>query len=37
MKGVKVDGNDALAMYQVAQAAVDRARAGEGPTLIEAM
>lgn len=37
MKGVKVDGNDAEAMYDVAKAAVDRARAGEGPTLIEAM
>ena len=37
MKGVKVDGNDAEAMYRVAKEAVDRARAGEGPTLIEAM
>lgn len=37
MKGVRVDGNDVLAMYKVAQEAVDRARAGEGPTLIEAM
>lgn len=37
MKGVKVDGNDAEAMYAVAKEAVDRARAGEGPTLIEAM
>ncbi|WP_373488603.1 thiamine pyrophosphate-dependent dehydrogenase E1 component subunit alpha [Blastomonas sp.] len=37
MKGMKVDGNDALAMYQVAREAVDRARSGEGPTLIEAM
>ncbi len=32
-----VDGNDVLAVYQVVSAAVDRARAGEGPTLIEAM
>jgi pyruvate dehydrogenase E1 component alpha subunit len=32
-----VDGNDAVAMYHVAKAAVDRARAGDGPTLIEAM
>ncbi len=31
-----VDGNDVLAMYEVTKAAVDRARAGEGPTLIEA-
>jgi acetoin:2,6-dichlorophenolindophenol oxidoreductase subunit alpha len=37
MRGVKVDGNDAEAMYAVAKEAVDRARAGEGPTLIEAM
>ncbi|HWV59740.1 MAG TPA: thiamine pyrophosphate-dependent dehydrogenase E1 component subunit alpha [Sphingopyxis sp.] len=37
MEGVKVDGNDAIAMYNTTKAAVDRARAGEGPTLIEAM
>jgi acetoin:2,6-dichlorophenolindophenol oxidoreductase subunit alpha len=37
MKGVKVDGNDAEAMYTVVKEAADRARAGEGPTLIEAM
>lgn len=36
MAGVTVDGNDALAMYAVAKEAVERARAGEGPTLIEA-
>lgn len=35
--GIRVDGNDPLAMYQVAKEAIDRARAGEGPTLIEAM
>jgi pyruvate dehydrogenase E1 component alpha subunit len=34
--GVTVDGNDALAMYHVARQAIDRARSGEGPTLIEA-
>ena len=34
--GVAVDGNDVLAVWQVARAAVARARAGEGPTLIEA-
>lgn len=34
---MKVDGNDAEAMYAAAKEAVDRARAGEGPTLIEAM
>jgi pyruvate dehydrogenase E1 component alpha subunit len=33
--GVVVDGNDVLAVYEVAEAAVSRARAGEGPTLIE--
>ena len=36
MKGVVVDGNNVLEMYGVASAAVERARAGEGPTLIEA-
>ena len=34
--GVVVDGNDVLACYEAARAAVDRARAGDGPTLIEA-
>jgi 2-oxoisovalerate dehydrogenase E1 component alpha subunit len=34
--GVVVDGNDVLACYEVARQAVDRARRGEGPTLIEA-
>src|SRR5881275_2598978 len=33
--GVVVDGNDVLAVYEVAEAAVKRARAGHGPTLIE--
>ncbi|MEN2792662.1 thiamine pyrophosphate-dependent dehydrogenase E1 component subunit alpha [Sphingomonas oligophenolica] len=37
MPGVRVDGNDPIAMYAAAREAVDRARAGEGPTLIEAM
>jgi len=37
MVGVEVDGMDVLAVRQVAQEAVARARAGEGPTLIEAM
>ncbi len=36
MPGVEVDGNDALAVYECAREAVDRARAGGGPTLIEA-
>jgi 2-oxoisovalerate dehydrogenase E1 component alpha subunit len=34
--GVVVDGADVLACYAAARVAVDRARAGEGPTLIEA-
>ncbi|HEY0152228.1 MAG TPA: thiamine pyrophosphate-dependent dehydrogenase E1 component subunit alpha [Longimicrobium sp.] len=33
----KVDGNDMLAVYGAAKRAVDRARAGEGVTLIEVM
>jgi 2-oxoisovalerate dehydrogenase E1 component len=36
MPGVSVDGNDLLAVYGVATAAVERARSGGGPTLIEA-
>ena len=36
MPGVTVDGNDAVAMYRTAREAVERARAGGGPTLIEA-
>jgi len=35
--GVQVDGNDVLAVREAVQAAIDRARAGEGPSLIEAM
>jgi pyruvate dehydrogenase E1 component alpha subunit/2-oxoisovalerate dehydrogenase E1 component alpha subunit len=35
--GVRADGNDVLATYQVTREAVDRARAGEGVTLIELM
>jgi len=35
--GIRVDGNDPIAVYNVARTAIDRARAGEGPTLIEAM
>ena len=35
MPGVVVDGNDVLAVYEVAQEASARARAGVGPTLIE--
>lgn len=35
MPGVVVDGNDVTAVFQAAEKAVKRARAGEGPTLIE--
>jgi pyruvate dehydrogenase E1 component subunit alpha len=35
LPGIQVDGNDVLAVYAVAREAVERARAGEGPTLIE--
>jgi 2-oxoisovalerate dehydrogenase E1 component alpha subunit len=34
--GVKVDGGDAIASYRVSRDAIDRARRGDGPTLIEA-
>src|SRR5262249_10723817 len=34
--GVVVDGSDPAAVYEVMQKAVERARAGQGPTLIEA-
>ncbi len=37
MPGVQVDGNDVFAVYAATKTAVDRARAGEGPSLIEAM
>lgn len=34
--GIRVDGNDLLAVYEVSKAALENARAGGGPTLIEA-
>lgn len=34
--GIEVDGTDVLAVYEVAKEAFERARRGEGPTLIEA-
>ncbi|NEP09987.1 MAG: pyruvate dehydrogenase (acetyl-transferring) E1 component subunit alpha [Symploca sp. SIO2C1] len=37
MAGVEVDGMDVIAVRSVAQEAIARARAGEGPTLIEAL
>jgi pyruvate dehydrogenase E1 component alpha subunit len=33
--GIQVDGNDILAVYAASREAVERARAGDGPTLIE--
>jgi len=33
--GIQVDGNDVLAVYSAAKEAVERARSGEGPTMIE--
>jgi pyruvate dehydrogenase E1 component alpha subunit len=33
--GVKVDGNDVLAVFEASQKAVDRARRGDGPSLVE--
>ncbi len=35
--GVLVDGNDALAVYAVSEWAIERARNGQGPTLVEAL
>ncbi len=35
--GVRVDGNDVLAVYETVRTAVARARRGEGPTLVEAV
>jgi pyruvate dehydrogenase E1 component alpha subunit len=37
MPGVEVDGNDLFAVYETTKEAVDRARDGGGPTLIEAV
>ncbi len=36
-EGVRVDGNDILAVYGTVKEAVDKARKGEGPTLIESV
>jgi len=36
MPGITVDGNDVFAVYEAIKAAADRARAGDGPTLVEA-
>ncbi len=37
LPGVRVDGNDVLAVHAVTTAALQRARDGEGPTLVEAV
>jgi pyruvate dehydrogenase E1 component alpha subunit len=37
MPGLRVDGTDVLAVYEATREAVERARAGEGPTFIEAV
>jgi pyruvate dehydrogenase E1 component alpha subunit/2-oxoisovalerate dehydrogenase E1 component alpha subunit len=37
MTGEQVDGNDALAVHEATKRAVERGRAGEGPTLLEAI
>jgi 2-oxoisovalerate dehydrogenase E1 component len=37
MPGVRVDGNDPVAVYSAAGEAVERARRGDGPTLLEAV
>ena len=35
MPGVTIDGNDVMAVYETSGKAIQRARAGEGPTLVE--
>jgi pyruvate dehydrogenase E1 component alpha subunit len=37
MPGVRIDGGDVLAVYEATRAAVERARAGDGPTFLEAV
>ena len=37
MPGIRVDGNDVLAVWEATREAIERARAGGGPTLIEAL
>ena len=37
IEGIQVDGNDILAMYVATKYAIDHARAGKGPVLIEAV
>jgi pyruvate dehydrogenase E1 component alpha subunit len=37
MPGIRVDGNDVLSVYGAVRTAVERARRGDGPTLVEAV
>jgi 2-oxoisovalerate dehydrogenase E1 component len=37
MPGVRLDGNDVVEVYEAVRTAVERARSGQGPTLVEAM
>ncbi|MGL4479936.1 MAG: thiamine pyrophosphate-dependent enzyme, partial [Aeromonas veronii] len=37
VRSLQVDGNDVVAVYDAARSAVERARSGKGPTLIEAV
>jgi TPP-dependent pyruvate/acetoin dehydrogenase alpha subunit len=37
MPGATIDGNDVLAVYEAVSEAVARARAGDGPTLVECL
>lgn len=37
MPGLRIDGTDVVAVYEATKEAVDRARRGEGPTLIESV
>jgi len=36
-EGIQVDGNDVFAVYKVTREAIDKARRGEGPTMIECL
>ena len=37
VRSIQVDGNDVVAVYEATRSAVERARSGKGPTLIEAV
>src|ERR1700684_3957667 len=37
MPGIRVDGNDVISVYGAVREAVERARRGDGPTLVEAV